>query len=562
MTTNTAPHFTTWLDDFFASYYRNRPVNATFIGRHEYDRFLPDFSPEGVQRAVGEMETLLSRLAALPREPLTTFEAMDKKVAEGFLRIQLWEYSSNHFQRGNPNLYTGEAVFGLMGLFLTDYAPIAGRIEAAVERMEAIPAFLAQGRANVTAAPREWTERAIRECTGALAFLSDGVDCIIAEHNLSDPRFRQAADRAAEAFREYETYLTDVLLNNTTQGYACGTEAFDTMLRWGHFVELTGDEIAAYAEQQLAEANAYLEAHAGDFGASTPADALAKLADLHPTAEGYYRSYDEVWQACRQSVLDNNLVTWPDFPIEYVPRSKWSRQAAPYLYFLFYRAPAAFNRPPVHRYLVSPLEEGLSEQEQEQFLRANNDSVVKLNHVVHHGCVGHHVQNWNAYHSQSRIGQMAAVDCAARVAMLSGGTMAEGWACYATGLMSEFGFLTPLEQYSEYQSRRRMCARAIVDVRLHQEQFTFDEAVRFYQEKADMSPASARGETVKNSMFPGGAMMYIVGQDGILSFREEMKTAKGSDFNLRAFHDEFLSYGAIPVPLISADMKRKMNDAE
>ena len=107
-----------------------------------------------------------------------------------------------------------------------------------------------------------------------------------------------------------------------------------------------------------------------------------------------------------------------------------------------------------------------------------------------------------------------------------------------------------------------MCARAIVEVRLHQGQFTFDEAVQFYQEKAAMSPAAARGETVKNSMFPGGAVMYIVGQDGILSLREEMKAAQGADFNLRAFHDEFLSYGSIPVPLISADMKRKMNDAE
>jgi len=561
MTTN-APHFTAWLDDFFASYYRNRPVNATFIGVHEYDSYLPDFSPEGVDRAVSEMEALLSRLAALPREPLTNYEAIDKKVAEGFLRTQLWEYRSDHFHRGNPNLYTGEAVFALMGLFLTDYAPIAERVEAAIDRMEAVPTLLAQGRANVTAAPPEWTERAIRECAGALAFLSDGVDSLVAEHHLSDPRFRQAADRAAAAFREYETYLKEVLLANPTSGYACGAEAFDLMLRWGHFVELTGDQVAAYAEAQMAEANAYLEAHAADFGAGSPAEALAGLAGLHPTAEGYYRSYTEVWEACRQSVLENDLVTWPDFPIEYVPRPAWSRQAAPYLYFLFYRAPAAFNRPPVHRYLVSPLEEGLSEQEQEKFLRANNDSVVKLNHVVHHGCIGHHVQNWNAYHSPSRVGQMAAVDCAARVAMLSGGTMAEGWACYATGLMSEFGFLTPLEHYSEYQSRRRMCARAIVDVRLHQKQFTFDEAVRFYQEKADMSPASARGETVKNSMFPGGAMMYIVGQDGILALREEVRAARGSDFNLRAFHDEFLSYGSIPVPLVSADMKRKMNDVE
>ncbi len=39
-----APAFNKWLDDFFHSYYRHRPVNATFIGVHDYDDRLPDFS--------------------------------------------------------------------------------------------------------------------------------------------------------------------------------------------------------------------------------------------------------------------------------------------------------------------------------------------------------------------------------------------------------------------------------------------------------------------------------------------------------------------------------------
>jgi uncharacterized protein (DUF885 family) len=134
--------------------------------------------------------------------------------------------------------------------------------------------------------------------------------------------------------------------------------------------------------------------------------------------------------------------------------------------------------------------------------------------------------------------------------------MAEGWACYATHLMGEVGFLTPLELYAEHQSRRRMCARAIVDVRLHRGQLSIDEAAAFYQHRAGMSPGGAHGEAVKNSMFPGGAMMYLIGADRIRRLRAEMVQLWGNAFSLRRFHDEFLSHGSIPVTLIVREMKR------
>jgi uncharacterized protein (DUF885 family) len=140
--------------------------------------------------------------------------------------------------------------------------------------------------------------------------------------------------------------------------------------------------------------------------------------------------------------------------------------------------------------------------------------------------------------------------------------MAEGWACYATGLMGETGFLTPLEEYAEQRSRMRMCARAVVDIRLHQGRFNMDEAAKYYQTHAGMGAEAAAGEAVKNSMFPGGAVMYLMGNDHIRQLRSEMAERQGNDFSLREFHDEFLSYGSIPVTLISADMKRKIQNAE
>ena len=60
-----APAFTTWLDDFFTSYCRHRPVSATFVGVHDYDKRLPDFSQQGLGDTLADAEALLARLRAL-----------------------------------------------------------------------------------------------------------------------------------------------------------------------------------------------------------------------------------------------------------------------------------------------------------------------------------------------------------------------------------------------------------------------------------------------------------------------------------------------------------------
>ena len=65
--------------------------------------------------------------------------------------------------------------------------------------------------------------------------------------------------------------------------------------------------------------------------------------------------------------------------------------------------------------------------------------------------------------------------------------MAEGWACYATDLIAEAGGLTELELLNHRRSRVRMCARAIVDVELHNQRMTLDEAAEFYQESSGMA---------------------------------------------------------------------------
>src|SRR6516164_9308041 len=94
------------LERFFDSYYRLRPVNATFTGVHGFDHRLPDWSPDGLAHAIDEMRALRADLAGGDEtvEALRATPARDEALARSFLDVQIAEMESVHFQLGNPSL--------------------------------------------------------------------------------------------------------------------------------------------------------------------------------------------------------------------------------------------------------------------------------------------------------------------------------------------------------------------------------------------------------------------------------------------------------------------------
>lgn len=548
--------FSKWLDDFFTSYYKNRPVNATFIGVHTYDDYFPDFSDEGLTQFRSEMENLLTQLKNVEgSQPLSPPERIDCLLAANFLEIQLAELRSHHFHLGNPSLYTGEAVFGIISLFLRDFAPPVARVKSAISRLNAIPRLLQQGMTNTRSAPKEWTERAIRECDGATCFLGNGIELLMQSLEVNSPPLRSAAQVALTAFQAYREYLSEELIQHPNNGYTCGSQFYEMLIQKGHCLEMNGIEVSEYGMRRLRSRQERLVREASSY--RTDGDVkkiLAGLENSHPSRDEYLQSFHRLWQDSVRVATDHKLLTWPNFPLRYTFVPSYFREAAPYLYFLWYRAPPPFDPTSTYNYLVTPIEASMPSDEQERRLRAMNYSVIKSNHVVHHGSIGHHLQNYHAYHAASRIGQIAAVDCASRIAMFCGGTMTEGWACYATDIMLDTGFFNDLEQFSHLHSQVRQAAQAVVDSNLHSGRFTFEEAVQFYMSEVGMSVEAARGQVTFASMFPATAAMYLLGNDCIHKLREEF-LRKESASNLANFHDRFLKYGSIPVSLIASDMQ-------
>jgi uncharacterized protein (DUF885 family) len=143
------------------------------------------------------------------------------------------------------------------------------------------------------------------------------------------------------------------------------------------------------------------------------------------------------------------------------------------------------------------------------------------------------------------------VDCASRIAMLCGGSLAEGWASYAVDLAIELGFVG----YDQTQARRRMAVRAMVDLRLHQGRCSLDEAVQLYERQAGLSLSAARAEAVKNSLHPGAACMYLLGWSTLHDLRRDLQARAGAAFSLRAFHDSVLAFGSVPATLIARALR-------
>jgi uncharacterized protein (DUF885 family) len=548
-----APSFSAWLDDFFASFWRHRPVTATFAGVHTYDDRLPDYSEHGVGDALADAETLLARLAALSEEPLTVEQRLDRRVAEGFLRTQLWEYDSPHFRWSNPSLHTGEAIFGVIALLLQEQWPVGKRLDLAADRLNAIPGLLAQAKETVRSAPATWIERARRESAAAPILLSDGLDRYVVEYGQDDPSVRGAARRALTAFEAFDEFLEHDVPPAATDQYGCGADVFEMLLREAHFLDTDAAGLEARALDLMAEAEAVLVAGAAQFGADDWQVALAQLEEHRPWDGNFYESFPKNWYAHRAAAEANDLLTVPDWPIEWRRRPAWLGAAASALYFIPYRSPAPFDRPAGGIQYI-PLIPPEAPSRQTQLFRTTNYQVIKQNYIVHHAGIGHHSQNWYAMQSASRIGQIAAVDGASRIAMLCGGTLAEGWASYTTDLMDEIGFLTPLESFAQQYAKLRMAARTVVDVRLHEGRFSLAEGQRFYEERVGMSPAASYAEVVKNSLFPATGCMYLAGWDGIYRLRRAVEARDGSGFSRRQFHDRLLSFGSIPVALVAETM--------
>jgi uncharacterized protein (DUF885 family) len=168
-----------------------------------------------------------------------------------------------------------------------------------------------------------------------------------------------------------------------------------------------------------------------------------------------------------------------------------------------------------------------------------NDEAV----AYHEGVPGHHLQISIAQQLQGLP----------KFRLFSAGGLAaytEGWALYSEELGKEIGFYKdPVSDYGRLSSELFRAVRLVVDTGIHDKGWTRDQVIAYMREN-DVNDVVAQTETDRYIAWPGQALAYKMGQLKIRELRERAKTQLGPRFDIKAFHDEILNGGALPLDLL------------
>ena len=128
----------------------------------------------------------------------------------------------------------------------------------------------------------------------------------------------------------------------------------------------------------------------------------------------------------------------------------------------------------------------------------------------------------------------------------------EGWALYSERLGKEAGFFQdPYSYYGHLQDDMLRAIRLVVDTGFHYKHWSRQQVVDFFHEHSAIDEPEVQSETDRYMAWPAQALGYKIGQLEILKLRQYSKDQLGDKFDLRAFHDELLSGGAMPMDVLS-----------
>jgi uncharacterized protein (DUF885 family) len=273
---------------------------------------------------------------------------------------------------------------------------------------------------------------------------------------------------------------------------------------------------------------------------------LERANEDHPRSEEEMRATYADWTArARAFLVETGLVTLPVGESCVVEPSPVFQR--PVLGVASYHAPAMFSERLLGHFFVPYAPDGTPPEEVQKRLAGNSFGSIPTT-SVHEAYPGHH---WHL--TMNRVH-------ARRVRKIYGTPyFSEGWALYAERVMRERGFFTePLHELYHLEASIFRAARIIVDVSLHLGEMTFDDAVKFMRENANLPEPVAVAEVGRYCWWPTQASAYLTGCLEILRIRRGYLAARGvgeqppADVDvalLREFHDRLTSSGRMPIGL-------------
>ena len=537
------------------------PVSATFTGDHRADDVLDQVDAAARQQRRDLYVKHRDRLAAIDRQQLSRANQVDAELLSADIEEGLWRIDTLQEWAWNPLVYVGLSGSSIYGLVARDFAPITERLNNAASRLEQIPRFLEQSRTALVPerVPQIHAETAIAQNPGLNSIIDNMIVPEMPALNATDrARLEAAIETARDAIAEHQTWLEEELLPRAAGDFRIGAELYDAKLDFALNSPLRRKDVQVLAEQEYAAVRNRMyevskEIYVADHPYTTFPDepdeafkqviiraALEKAYQQLPPRDGIAAIAREQLQQATDFVIEKNIVTVPEDPVEIIEMPEFQRGIS----LAYMDAAGPLDTGQKSFYAVAPLPQDWTDEQVASFLREYNLYSIQIL-TIHEGVPGHYLQIAlsNRYPSTLR-------------AVLQSGPFIEGWAVYIEGVMIEEGYLDyhPLLRLMMLKWNLRAVTNAIIDSAIHVDGMTREQAMKLMIEGGFQEEREAAGKWVRAQLTSAQLSTYFVGYQEHVSTRRAVEAAWGEDFSLRRYHDQALSYGSPPGRFVRALM--------
>ena len=536
-------------DRFWEGVLERDPLWATVLGDERYNDRWPDIGATGRAADEAAYRSVLAEASAIPAEGLDAEQVITRDLLTLVAENQLEALAQKQYQLAIDHM-TGPQIWPVMAAQY-QLADTPERFERLLTRYAGYPAMieqyistLAEGVSDGRTAAAMPVRRAIEQIERMLATPAAEAPAasMVQVSDEDRERFVAAVEEHAYAgLRRLRDYLVDEYEPHARQqpGLSAtpgGDAAYRLAIRMQTTVDTTAEEVHAFGLADLDAIEAEKDEIARRLG---HADRYA-LREALATDPNNHTDDPEVLVRLALEQTDRAYAAAPRY-FGRLPSANCEVKAVEA--YREVESPPAFYMPPT----VDGSRQG------QYYINTYQPAERQLHKIAaityHEATPGHHFQI--AIEMELK-GLPAFRILGSRMA---GVAYVEGWGLYCERLADEMDlYASDEERLGMLDAQSFRAARLVVDSGLHAMNWTRDQAIEFMQERGSLPPVDAAIEVDRYTIWPGQALSYKLGQREIERARAEVSEAMGDRFDLRAFHDEVLAHGSLPLATLRREI--------
>ncbi len=541
--------FDQFKNEFVERMWEIYPSWASSQGYHKYDSVLVIPNEESDKKQLTFANENLDSLKAYDLKKLSDNNKTDLYMIENQLKSIVWAINDMKSGEWNPASYNISGDFAEM--INNNYDSLDVRLHNLGIKLSNIPAYYEAAKKNIKNPTLEHTQLAIEQNMGGISVFEDDLANALKESKLSDEEKLLISNRsklAVGAIKSYVDFLK-TMKNETPRSFRLGEELYRKRFEFDIQSGYTADEVLAKAiahKQELHQKMAEISIKLWPkyfAGKEMPKDSLLlirqmieKLSLIHVQPDSFQTAIEKQIPVLVNFIKEKNLIYIdPSKPL--VVRKEPDYMAG--VAGASISAPGPYDKTGNTYYNVGSLS-GWDKDRSESYLREYNQYILQILNI-HEAIPGHYTQLVYANQSPSLI-----------KSLLGASSMVEGWAVYTERMMLEEGYGNnePEMWLMYYKWNLRSTCNFILDNSVHTKNMSKEDAMNLLMNEAFQQKTEAENKWRRVQLTQVQLCCYFTGYTEIYDFREEMKKKQGDKFNLKAWHEKFLSYGSAPVKYI------------